>query len=120
FTGSQYFLNLYYRWFDANLDFKVSGGKFLANDYGVRFQVSRYFDSGLRIYAWYTLTNGGDQINGKTYYDKGVGFSMPLDIFYTHSDRERWGYGMSAWLRDVGVKAKTGRDLYEMITEERQ
>jgi hypothetical protein len=120
FTGSQYFVNFYYRWFDAYLDFKVSCGKFLANDYGVRFQVSRYFESGLRIYAWMSITNGNDHINDKLYYDKGIGFTMPLDIFYTHSDRERWGYGMSAWLRDVGATAATGRDLYEMISEERQ
>lgn len=120
FTGSQYFFNLYYRWYDAALDFKLSMGKFLANDYGVRMQVSRYFNSGLRIYLWYTITNGHDHINGELYYDKGVGFSMPLDIFYTHSDRERWGYGMSAWLRDVGVQTSTGLDLYEKISEERQ
>lgn len=120
FTGSQYFINLYYRWYDATLDFKVSVGKFLANDYGIRFQVARFFKSGLRIYAWYTFTNGNDHINGKLYYDKGIGFSMPLDIFYTHSDRERWGYSMSAWLRDVGVQAATGLDLYERILEERQ
>lgn len=120
FTGSQYFLNLYYRWYQAELDFKASVGKFLANDYGIRLQVSRFFPSGLKIYFWYTLTNGNDHINGELYYDKGVGFSMPLDIFYTYSDRERWGYGMSAWLRDVGVQAATGLDLYEMISEERQ
>lgn len=120
FHPYQYFLNMYYRWNDACLDFKVSCGKFLANDYGVRFQVSRFFDSGLKIYAWYTITNGNDHINDRLYYDKGVGFSMPLDIFYTQSDRERWGYGMSAWLRDVGVQVRTGRDLYEMISEERE
>ena len=83
-------------------------------------QVSRYFPSGLNIYLWYTITNGNDHINGQLYYDKGIGFTMPLDIFYTYSDRERWGYGMSAWLRDVGVQARTGLDLYEMISEERQ
>lgn len=120
FFFSQYFLNLYYRWYQAELDFKVSVGKFLANDYGIRFQASRFFPSGLRIYLWYTLTNGNDHINGQLYYDKGIGFSMPLDIFYTYSDRERWGYGMSAWLRDVGVQASTGLDLYEKISEERQ
>ena len=120
FTGSQYFLNLYWRWYQTELDFKISAGKFLANDYGVRFQVSRYFPSGLNIYFWYTLTNGHDHVNGHLYYDKGIGFTMPLDIFYTYSDRERWGYGMSAWLRDVGVQARVGLDLYELISQERQ
>lgn len=118
--GSQYFLNLYYDWQYGKLEFKVSAGKFLANDYGVRYEVSRYFASGMRISIWYTYTNGHDKINGQTYYDKGVYFSMPFDIFYTYSERSRWGYGMSAWLRDVGVQACTGWDLYNMIRDHRE
>jgi len=120
FLGSQYFVNLYYDWMDAHLDFKVSAGKFLANDWGVRNEISRYFPSGMRLTLWYTLTNGHDKINGKTYYDKGVSISMPFDIFYTYSERSRWNYGMSAWLRDVGVQAMTGEQLYELINEQRQ
>lgn len=120
FLGSQYFANFYYRWDYAKLDFKVSVGKFLANDFGVRYEVARYFPSGLEVYFWYTRTNGHDRINGETYYDKGIGFSMPLDIFYTYSSRERWGYGMNAWLRDVGVRVETGLDLYDTITLERE
>ena len=119
FHGSQYFFDLYYEWRAAKLDFKVMVGKFLANDYGSRFEVIRYFPSGMRIYFWYTLTNGHDKINGHTYHDKGVAISLPLDIFYTHTDRSRWGYGMSAWLRDVGVTAATGLKLYDLIREQR-
>lgn len=118
--GSQYFLDLYYDWKEGMLDLKLKFGKFLANDYGVRTEISRYFDSGLRITFWYTRTNGHDKINGSTYYDKGVAFSLPLDLFYTESSRKRWGYGMSAWLRDVGVTAATGQDLYELINDQRQ
>lgn len=120
FRGSQYFLNLYYNWECASLLFKVSSGKFLANDYGTRFEVTRYFPSGLRLTFWYTYTNGHDIVNCQTYYDKGVYFSLPLDIFYTMSSRARWGYGMSAWLRDVGAKAYTGTEIYYLISEQRQ
>lgn len=120
FLGSQYFVNLYYDWIDAHLDFKISAGKFLADDWGVRNEITRYFPSGMRLTLWYTLTNGHDKINGKTYYDKGISFSMPFDIFYTYSERSRWNYGMSAWLRDVGVQAMSGQQLYELINEQRQ
>jgi Bacterial putative lipoprotein (DUF940). len=120
FLGSQYFVNLYYDWEAAHLDFKISAGKFLANDWGVRNEISRYFQSGLRLTLWYTVTNGHDRINGSTYYDKGVMFSVPFDIFYTCSERTRWNYGMSAWLRDVGVQALTGMQLYELINDQRQ
>lgn len=120
FLGSQYFVNLYYDLECLRLSFKVAAGKFLANDWGVRNEISHYFPSGLRLTIWYTLTNGRDKINGKTYYDKGIGFSMPFDIFYTCSERTRWNYGMSAWLRDVGVQAYTGLHLYELINDQRQ
>lgn len=120
FLGTQYLLTAYYDLNLLNLNLKVSVGKFLANDYGVRYEVTRYFPSGLQLTFWYTQTNGHDKINGHTYYDKGAAFSMPLDIFYTHSQRDRWGYGMSAWLRDVGVTAYTGEDLYDLIQSERE
>jgi hypothetical protein len=120
FLGSQYFFNLYYDLASLRLDFKVSAGKFLANDWGVRNEISHYFPSGLRITLWYTLTNGHDKINGSTYYDKGIFFSMPFDIFYTCSERTRWNYGMAAWLRDVGAQSFTGLQLYELINDQRQ
>lgn len=120
FLGSQFFLDIYAEWVDACLDFKFMIGKFLANDYGIRNEITRYFSSGLRVSLWYTVTNGNDKINGSTYYDKGISLSMPLDIFYTYTDRSRWGYGMSAWLRDVGVTAETGYKLYSLIREQRE
>jgi len=119
FLGSQYFLNVYYDWQCAHVDFKVAMGKFLANDYGARFEVSRYFPSGMRLTMWYTHTNGHDKINGRTYHDKGVAVSMPFDIFYTYSERTLWNYGMSAWLRDVGVQAVNGIGLYDLISDQR-
>lgn len=120
FIGKQYFFSFYHNWEALQMDFKVKIGKFLANDYGAGFEISRYFPSGLKLYIWYTWTNANDNINGKNYHDKGVGFSMPLDIFYTHSERERFGDSMSAWLRDVGVSAYTGKELYDLISAERE
>src|SRR5262249_52457063 len=120
FIGNQFFVNFYYDWKNAQLDFRIRAGRFLARDVGARFEVTRYFCSGLRVTLWYTYTNGNDKINGRTYYDKGFSVSMPVDIFYTHTDRTRWGYGLSAWLRDVGAFSYTGRDIYYMIHDQRE
>ncbi len=120
FHPSQYFLNFYYNFNAVDMDLVLKGGKFLADDWGVRTEISRYFPSGMRCYFWYTCTNGKDYVNGHRYYDKGVGFSMPLDIFLTCSSRDRWGYGMSAWLRDVGAQAYTGDSLYWKIRDQRE
>ena len=45
---------------------------------------------------------------------------MPLDIFLTCSSKTRFGYEMSAWLRDVGYRTPAGERLYNMIYYERQ
>jgi len=119
FTGYQYFVDLYYDSRQFELGLKMSIGKFLARDVGIRYEVTRYFANGVQFIAWYTRTNGHDMVNGSTYFDKGVGISVPLEFFYTYSCRNRWNYSMSAWLRDVGYRGPTGRRLYDMIHDQR-
>ncbi|MGE3534754.1 MAG: YjbH domain-containing protein, partial [Parachlamydiales bacterium] len=82
-------------------------------------EVGRYFKSGLRFALWYTVTNGHDHVNGHTYYDKGFIFSLPLDMFLKQSSRTYLSYAMSAWLRDVGARAATGKQLYWTLEKER-
>lgn len=120
FIGYQYFLDLYYEYRPWSLDFKVSAGQFLARDKGARFEIARYYPSGMRFSIWYTLTNGGDKVNFKTYHDKGIAFFIPFDFFLKKSSRSMLGYAMSAWLRDVGAEAATGKKLYHTVQTERQ
>lgn len=115
FDGLQYFLDGYYIWKEYDMDFKVSTGRFLAGDVGARFEVAKTYASGLRLYAWYTYTDGHDHINGDLYFDKGIGFTMPIDIFLSHSSVETWGESISAWLRDVGFRSTTGEGLFQLI-----
>lgn len=119
FVGIQYFLDLYYDFKPLNMDLLVTAGQFLAKDKGARFEVGRYFKSGLRFALWYTWTNGHDHVNGHTYYDKGFIFSLPLDMFMKQSSRTYLTYAMSAWLRDVGARAATGKQLYWTLEKER-
>ncbi len=119
FTGLQYFVDLYYDMQDWQTRFKMSIGRFLARDVGIRCECTRYFSNGLELFGWYTRTNGHDMVNGEIYFDKGIGISMPLDFFYTYCCRKRWNYSISAWLRDVGYRASTGRRLYETIYNQR-
>ncbi|HSX12259.1 MAG TPA: YjbH domain-containing protein, partial [Rhabdochlamydiaceae bacterium] len=119
YIGLQYFLDLYYLFKPLQLDIKVKVGQFLARDLGVRVEVMRYFPSGLRFSLWATVTNGGDHINGRTYFDKGFSFCIPFDFFLKQSSRQFITYSMSAWLRDVGAIAETGNRLYDLLYEER-
>lgn len=119
FIGQQYFVDLYYNFDPLKLDFKVTMGQFLAKDWGARFEVGRTFVSGLRFSVWATFTNGRDRVNCKRYYDKGFAFCMPLDWFLKQSSRTFIGNSISAWLRDVGAQAATGKTLYMTVSEER-
>jgi hypothetical protein len=119
FLGVQYFLDLYYDFKPLDLDFKITIGQFLAKDKGIRTEIGRYFPSGLRFSLWTTITNGHDKVNGKTYFDKGFSFLIPLDMFLKQSSRNYVAYAMSAWLRDVGASAETGKKLYNTLYEER-
>lgn len=116
---SQYFLDLYYTFQIMPVTLKVTIGQFLAQDLGVRTELFRFFPSGLRLSIWYTVTNAHDVINGSVYHDKGFSISMPLDVLFEETSRLRFGTAMSAWLRDVGYRADTGRPLYETIFFER-
>lgn len=120
YKAVQYFLDLYWNFRPLDLDFKISVGQFLAKDKGVKLQVGRTFSSGLTVYIWYTFTNGVDIVNNERYFDKGVGFTFPLDLFFTKSSKSRVGYATSAWLRDVGARASTGKDLYSILYYERK
>jgi len=119
FIGLQYFVNFYYQYKPFSLDFIVSIGQFLAKDKGIRMEVGRTFASGLRIGLWYAFTNANDRINDQRYFDKGFSITMPLDLFLTKSSRTRIGYAMSAWLRDIACKGRTGKELYHTIYYER-
>lgn len=115
FTGMQYFLDLYYDCKPLHVDLQISAGRFLAKDKGVRIELGRYFPSGVRFSLWLTITNGHDRVNGRIYYDKGFCFVLPLDLFFPRSSRNYLGFSLSAYLRDVGARAKSGRPLYDSL-----
>jgi hypothetical protein len=99
---------------------KLSVGQFLAYDRGMRFELTRYFDSGLRISGWITFTNAGDKVHGENFYNRGIIFELPFDIFYRCSSRKVWNQGMAAWLRDAGAFVPTGLPLFDIINRERR
>ena len=111
----QYFLDIYYDCKPLHVDLQMSIGQFLAKDRGVRIELGRYFPSGLRFSVWMTITNGHDRVNGRIYYDKGFCFVLPLDLFFPRSSRNYLGFCMSAYLRDIGARTKTGISLYDTL-----
>lgn len=119
-TLEQYFLSLYLDFPEISIAAKASVGQFLARDKGGRFEITRYFSSGLRLTAWLTITDAEDILNGETYFNRGFAIELPLDLFYCHSSRRVWNYGMAAWLRDAGAFTSTGINLFDIINRERR
>ncbi len=119
-TLQQYFLDFYFDIPDLRLFSKISVGQFLARDKGVRVELTRYFDNGVRITGWMTYTDANDQIHEENYYDRGIALEVPLDFFSKCSNRSIWSHAMAAWLRDAGYSIWTGRSLFESLNRERR
>jgi hypothetical protein len=119
FIGLQYFVNLFYEIKPLDLTLKTTFGQFLAKDKGIKIEFMRYFKSGFEVSCWITFTNKHDYVNSKRYYDKGFEISIPLDLFMNKTSRKRFFLKMSEWQRDIGAKAKTGKQLYSIIHDER-
>lgn len=92
---------------------KVSAGRYLARDWGTTIDLSRTFESGVRLGGFATFTDAGDKF-GEGSFDKGVYLSIPLDLFFTESSRRRAGVTYRPITRDGGAKLKHRFNLYNM------
>ena len=103
---------LYYKPGYYNLLFKLSAGQYLARDRGAMLDISREFDSGVRVGAFATKTNVSAVQFGEGSFDKGVYISMPLDLFFAQSTRREAGFTFRPLTRDGGQMVYDGPELY--------
>jgi len=112
---------VHYRLQDQGLTFTLRGGRFLAKDLGLRYEIQRRFRSGVRIGAWYTVTNGRDITKPGSpddpYNDKGIFVSVPLGSMLTRDTRAIARFAISPWTRDVGQMVKSPGDLYTIVED---
>lgn len=97
---------------------KFSVGRYLAKDIGATLDVSRQFESGVRLGAFATITDAGDKF-GEGSFDKGIYLSMPLDLFFTSSSRGNANVTWRPITRDGGAKLARRYSLYG-LTETRR
>jgi hypothetical protein len=97
-----------------NLTLQTQAGRFLAGDTGLRFQLTRRYDTGAQVGFWYSLTDTDDlTLFNRGYNDKGVFIQMPMDIFFNYQTRNKFTYAISPWTRDVGATVHHWQDLYD-------
>ena len=74
-------INLFYMEPRSQVLIKLKGGRFLAGDSGINFDFSRSFKSGLRIGAFFSLTDISKAEFGEGSFDKGFYFYIPIETF---------------------------------------
>jgi len=107
--------NIYYSLPSLGMVFNAKVGQFLAEDRGVRFTVSRQYDTGAIVGAWYSITDTDDLTGvNRGYNDKGVFLAVPIEMFKTRSDPGRWVYAAAPWTRDVAQTVRKDMDIYSL------
>lgn len=109
FTGH---LSTYYQMPFYNLFGAVHIGRYLAGDDGATFEISRRFESGVRVGAWATVTNVSAEEFGEGSFDKGFFVSIPFELFSTTSSRRTGVFSFRPLTRDGGQRLNVGKRLY--------
>ncbi len=108
---------LYYKPGYYNLLFKLSAGQYLARDRGGTVDISREFDSGVRVGIFATKTNVSSAQFGEGSFDKGLYISVPLDLFFAQSSRREAGFTFRPLTRDGGQMVYDGPELYFTVKD---
>ena len=93
-------INLYYTEPRSQVTVALKGGRFLAEDSGLNFDFSRRFKTGLRIGAFFSLTDISKYEFGEGSFDKGFYFSVPIDTFLNKYQKRNLGWGLRPLTRD--------------------
>jgi hypothetical protein len=94
---------------------QVSVGRYLAGDWGTTLDFSREFANGVRAGAFATFTNVSSADFGEGRFDKGFYLSLPLDLFFTRSTRQRTSFVFKPLTKDGGQKVRDGKALYGLV-----
>ena len=110
-------VNLYYKHPQSQVLFHIKGGRFLAKDSGFSFDFSRRFKSGLRIGAFFSLTDISKSEFGEGSFDKGFYFFIPIETFFDRYSKPNTGFGLRPITRDGGASLIHSLHLYG-VTEQ--
>jgi hypothetical protein len=97
-------MTLYYQspWYDLNFNFRI--GRYLAGDYGVTFELTRRFSTGVEIGAFVTKTNVTPEQFGEGSFDKGIMIRIPLSWLAPLETQAQFGMDLRPVQRDGGQR----------------
>ncbi len=108
-------VDLYYKLPFYNMTAQVSIGQYLAGDRGATFAVSRRFESGTEVGAFFTRTNVSAEDFGEGSFDKGIFLSIPFDMLSYFSNRGAINLGWRPLTRDGGQRLNQSKRLYPIV-----
>jgi hypothetical protein len=94
------FITFYYQEPKSNVLVKLKGGRYLAKDSGITLDFSRIFRSGLRVGAFFSLTDISEEEFGEGSFDKGFYFWIPVEVFSNRNMKRAFGWGLRPVTRD--------------------
>lgn len=92
----------------------VSVGRYLAGDMGATVQMSRIFQNGVSMGAFFTKTNVSSAQFGEGSFDKGLYVNIPFDAMLTRSSGTVGNFLWKPLTRDGGAKLDRSVSLYAM------
>ncbi len=91
---------------------QVDAGRYLAGDWGATFRLDREFNNGVRVGAFFTLTDIPFEDFGEGSFDKGIIIEMPVTWFTGKPTQDRIGSVVRPVLRDGGARLEVRNRLY--------
>lgn len=106
--------SLYYELPYLNMLAAAHFGRYLAGDHGATYELSRRFDSGLRMGMWATFTNVSPALFGEGSFDKGFFIVIPFDMLLTQSTPTQGVFAFRPLFRDGGQRLIVADRLYDV------
>jgi hypothetical protein len=108
-------LNAWYEFPDSDMTLKIQAGRYLAEDLGLGFTLSRNFDNGVKLEGFTTLSNAADMdaFGGTTNAYSGIRMTMPIGGIKPIPDGSSIKITAAPFGRDYGQALDNPMPLYE-------
>ncbi|WP_081856369.1 YjbH domain-containing protein [Thioclava dalianensis] len=94
---------------------QINAGRFLAGDWGARFALDREFANGIRIGAFFTLTDVSFDRFGEGAFDKGIRVSVPVSWLTGQPGTMAISQTLRPIQRDGGARLEIANRLYDEV-----
>ena len=89
-------------------------GRYLAGDWGGTVTLDREFKNGIKVGAFFTLTDVSFEDFGEGSFDKGIKVEIPLDFITGEPSLNGFGQTIRTVQRDGGARLNVRNRLYDL------